>query len=115
MSFPTPPIPLFADQSRVFEDIGKASGDNANRDNLVLRSNEDASMQLQAIFLNLVDFTLVETDDSLAWFVDLATELTTAIFWKKSNGTDDQKQAVKDVIVRANKIKDERFIPQEYR
>jgi len=115
MSFPTPTIPLFADSDRMYKDIGKVSGSNTNRDDLVLRANEDASIELQAIFLNLVDFDLVETDDTLNWFVDLATELAVAIFWKKSNGTEDQKQAVKDMIVRSNTIKMDRFFPQEYR
>lgn len=115
MSFPTPTIPLFADSSRIYEDIGKVSGDNTNRDALVLRANEDASIELEAIFLNLVDFTVVETDNALNWFVDLAIDLAVAIFWKKSNGTDDQKQDVKDVITRANTIKMDRFFPQEYR
>jgi len=114
MTFPTPPIPLFADETRMFKDIGKASG-NTNRDNLVRRANEDASMQLQAIFLNLVDFTVVQTDVTLNWFVDLATQFAIAIFWKKSNGTEDQKQAVKDVTAEAERIKIMRFFPQEYR
>jgi len=102
----------FADTDRVYEDIGKTRGSNVNRDNLVLRADEDASSQLQAIFLNLIDF---DDLDANPWFTDLATQLTTAIFWKKSNGTDEQKQAVKDVLASSEKIKVDRFFPQEYR
>jgi len=102
----------FADINRVYDDIGKVQGDNLNRDNLVTRADEDASSELEAIFLNLVDF---DTLDEEPWFVDLATKLTTAIFWKKSNGTDLQMQAVKDTISEAQRIKEQRFFPQEYR
>ncbi len=104
-------VPKFADTDRVYKDIGKTRGTNENRDNLVTRSDEDASSKLDAIFLNLIDITDL---DSVPWFTDLATELTTAMFWKKSNGTQDQMQAVKDVITKAEEIRTERFIPQEY-
>ncbi len=102
----------FADTNRVYEDIGKVQGDNLNRDNLVTRSDEDAGSELEAIFLNLVDFNALDDEP---WFVDLATRLTTVIFWKKSNGTDLQMQAVKDVLADAQRIKEQRFHPQEYR
>lgn len=105
-------IPKFADTDRVYKDIGKTRGSNENRDNLVTRSDEDASSKLQAIFLNLIDTSNL---DSIPWFTDLATELTTAMFWKKSNGTQDQMQAVKDIIAKAEEIRTERFVPQEYR
>jgi len=107
----TQTLPKYADIGRVYQDIGKTIGANNNRDNLVTRANEDASSQLQAIFLNNVD-----TDDLAAvpWFTDLATELTTAVFWKKSNGTDEQKQMAKDIIADAHRILVERFFPQEY-
>ena len=105
-------IPKFADQDRVFQDIGKTAGENTNRDNLVDRADEDASSQLQAIFLNLIDFNDLPSNP---WFVDIATKLTTAIFWSKSNGTPEQLQAVKDIINEANNIKKDRFHPAEYR
>lgn len=107
-------ISKYADIAKVYKDIGKSFG-NFNRDNLVTRSNEDASSKLQAIFLNLVVFDDLGTDVELAWFTDLATKLTTATFWKKSNGSDEQHQAVKDIIAEAEEIRNERFFPQEYR
>ena len=107
-------LPTFADQERVYFDIGKTAGDDTSRDNLVDRSDEDASSRLEAIFLNLIEFD----DDPInnpSWFTDLATRLTTAIFWFKSNNTQDEREAVEKIIQEANHIKVERFFPQENR
>jgi len=103
-------ISKFADTDRVYKDMGKTRGSNDNRDNLVVRSDEDASSELQAVFLNLVDF-----DDLPSWFIDLSTKLTTAIFWAKSNGSSEQLQAVKDIISDSKQIREARFHPTEYR
>lgn len=108
----TTTIPKFADTDRVFRDVGKIRESNTNRDNLIVRADEDASSELQAIFLNLVDF-----DDlpSVPWFTDLATKLTTAMFWAKSNASPEQLQTVKDLLSTAKNIREIRFHPTEYR
>lgn len=105
-------IPKFADINRIYQDIEKIQGENVARDNLVTRAAEDSGTELEAIFLNLVDFDLLNDNP---WFVDLATQLATTMYWKKSNGTEAQIQMVKDALDKSQRIKVERFFPQEYR
>ena len=107
-------LPTYADQERVYFDIGKTEGGDDSRDNLVIRADEDASSRLEAIFLNLIEFD-DEPINNPSWFTDIATRLTTALFWFKSNNTQDEREAVEKIIQEANKIKVERFFPQEIR
>lgn len=102
--------PQFADQTLVFQDIGKTAGSNTQTDDLVNRSDQKASSDLQTIFLNNVDFDNVE-----GWFTELATDLTTATFWYKSNGTTEAQEKVDKILEKAKEINTDRFFPVEFR
>jgi len=103
-------VPKFADEAQVFKDIDKTAEENQSVDDLVERSNEDASSNLETIFLNNVDFNNLE-----GWFIDLATRYTTATYWWKSNGTNEQKEKMEQVKEEAVKINHDRFYPVEFR
>lgn len=107
----TKTLPKFADVARVYQDIGKKEGENTERDDLVTRSDEDAAAFLEAEFLNLVNFDLFNEQP---WFVDLASDLTSKIFWMKSNNAQDERDAVDTKKTEAKNIKIQRFTPQEY-
>ena len=101
----------FADQILVFQDIGKTLGDNVEIDDLVARSDQDASSYLESVFRNNIDFTNI-TD---GWFTDLATRLTTAIYWWKSNGTTEAEEKIDKLKKEAEATNIKEFFPVEFR
>ena len=103
--------PQFADQTLVFQDIGKTFGDNTEIDDLVNRSDQDASSYLESVFRNNIDFANI-TD---GWFTDLATRLTTAIYWWKSNGTTEAEEKIEKLKKEAVETNTREFFPVEFR
>lgn len=103
--------PQFADQTLVFKDIGKTFGDNTQIDDLVDRSDQDASSYLESIFRNNIDFDNITE----GWFTDLATKLTTAVYWKKSNGTTEATEEVEKLKKEAVETNTREFFPVEVR
>lgn len=103
-------IPLYADDDRIKEDIAEVGTTNAVILEKIKRANEDASMEMGALFLN--NFDPLNLDD---WFVSITTEYATALFWVKSTGTDQATQQAKSVYVKAQRILIQRFQPVESR
>ncbi len=101
----------FADTDKVKEDINEVGTTDAEILALISRSNEDASEELESVFLGLVDTSGTLPD----FFVQLATELTTAYFWVKSNGTDEAKNQREEVRAKARETLIKRFTPVEFR
>jgi len=99
-------IPLYADDERIEEDIAEVG----TVDDIILekikRANEDASMAMEALFLNNFD-----PDNLESWFVAITTEYATALFWKKSTGTDQAKLQAEGVYQKAKEILIQRFQP----
>lgn len=103
--------PQFADQTLVFKDIGKIQGANTEIDDLVDRSDQDASSKLESIFRNNIDFDNITN----GWFTDLATRLTTAIYWWKSNGTTEAQEKIDKIEAESKQINIDEFFPVTFR
>jgi len=107
-------IPLLADDDRIKEDIAEVGTTNSVILQKIKRANEDASMEMAALFLNNVD-TTVAASQLPDWFVAITTEYATALFWKKSTGTDQAKLQAEGVYEKAQRILIQRFQPVESR
>ena len=103
-------IPLYADDDRIKEDIAEVGTTNAVILEKIKRANEDASMTMGTIFLNNFDPNNLED-----WFVAITTEYATALFWKKSTGTDQAKLQAEGVLEKAKQLLIDRFQPVESR
>lgn len=103
-------IPNFADDDRIKEDIAEVGTVNAVILEKIKRANEDASMEMQALFLNNFDNTNLP-----AWFVSITTEYATALFWVKSTGTAQATEQASAVYEKAQRILIQRFQPVESR
>jgi len=101
----------FADTDKVKEDINEVGTSDTEILALISRSDEDASEELESVFFRLVDTSGTLPD----FFVQLATELTTAYFWVKSNGTDEAKNQREEVRTKAKETLIKRFTPVEFR
>ncbi len=99
-------IPNYADDDRIKEDIAEVGTTNPVILEKIKRANEDASMEMGALFLN--NFTPANLED---WFVSITTEYATSLFWVKSTGTDQATQQSKAVYEKAQKILIQRFQP----
>lgn len=99
-------IPLYADDERIKEDIAEVDTANEVILQKIKRANEDASMEMGALFENNFD-----PDNLEDWFVSITTEYATALFWIKSNGTDAAITQAKDIYAKAEKILIQRFLP----
>ena len=99
-------IPLYADDTRIKEDIAEAGTTNSVILAKIKRANEDASMQMDTLFLNNFD-----PNDLEDWFVSITTEYATALFWVKSNGTEAATKQKDAVYERAKQILIQRFQP----
>jgi hypothetical protein len=99
-------IPLYADDDRIKEDIAEVGTTNAVILQKIKRANEDASMEMGALFEN--NFDPNNLDD---WFVSITTEYATSLFWKKSTGTAQAVEQAKDVYTKAKRILIQRFQP----
>jgi len=101
----------YADQTQVFQDIGKTAGDDTQIDDLVDRSDQDASAKAETIFNGNIDFDSITE----GWFTNLVTRWTTATYWYKSNGTQDAKDKLEEIEKEAKQINIDRFFPAEIR
>lgn len=101
----------FADQDKVKEDINEVGTTDTEILDLINRSDEDASEELESVFISVVDTSQTLPD----FFVQLATELTTAYFWVKSNGTTDAKNQREEVRAKAKETLIKRFTPVSFR
>lgn len=97
----------YADQAQVFFDINKTAGADTEIDNLVDNADRNASAKAETIFNNNIDFDNITE----AFFTDLVTRWTTAIFWYKSNGTTESKEKVDELEKEAKQINYDRFFP----
>ena len=103
-------IPKFADDERIKQDIDEVGTTNTVILEKISRANEDASMEMQALFLNNVD-TSVAVASLPAWFVQITTKYATALFWVKSTGTAQAVEQAVSVYQEAEKILEQRFQP----
>ena len=94
----------FADTDAVKKDINEIGTTNTDILALITRSNQDASEELESVFFGLVD-TSVAVALLPDFFVQLVTELTTAYFWVKSNGTEEAKNQRELVRTKAKETK----------
>jgi len=99
-------IPLYADSDRIEEDIAEVGTTNTIILEKIKRANEDASMQMDTLFLNNFDPNNLED-----WFVSITTEYATALFWVKSSGTEAAIKQKDAVYERAKQILIQRFQP----
>ncbi len=99
-------IPKFADEDRIKQDIDETGTTDSIILEKITRSNEDASMEMQALFLGNVDFTVLPD-----WFVQITTQYATALFWVKSTGTSESINQAQGVYERAQRILIQRFQP----
>jgi len=99
-------IPNYADDDRIKEDIAEVGTTNAVILEKIKRANEDASMEMEALFLNNFD-----PNNLSDWFVSITTEYATALFWVKSNGTEAAIQQAADIYKKAERILIQRFQP----
>ncbi len=99
-------LPQFADNDLIREDIDEVGSSIDAIDQKIKRANEDASQEMEALFLN--NFNPTTPED---FFVQITTEYATALFWVKSTGTDAAIQQAKDVYAKAERILEQRFQP----
>ena len=107
-------LPKFADEELVKEDIGETGTTNTITLDLISRSDEDASSELESLFDGNVDTTVPATELP-TWFIQLATELTTSYYWVKENGTEEAKTQREEVRKKAAITLEKRFFPSEIR
>jgi len=103
-------LPKFADEEKIKEDIAEVGTTNTVILEKVSRANEDASSEMEALFLNNFD-----PDNPEDFFVQITTEYATSLFWLKSNGTDAALNQTKQVYAKAERILRQRFTPVETR
>ena len=101
-------IPKVADENRIKQDINVENTTDPAILSKITRANEDASMEMAAIFLNNFDATSPPLPD---WLVQITTEYATAIFWKKTTGTAESITQANAVLEKANRILITRFQP----
>lgn len=101
-------LPLDADDELIKEDIAEVGTTNAIILEKIKRANEDATQEMRALFLNNVDFTVVPLPD---FYIQIVSKYATALFWLKSNGTEQANTQVKEVYAQAEKILIQRFLP----
>ena len=101
----------FADEDKVKQDINETGTTDTEILALISRSNEDASEELESVFIGVVDTSQTLPD----FFVQLATELCTAYFWVKSNGTTEAKNQREEVREKAKLTLIKRFTPVTFR
>ena len=96
----------FADENRIKQDIDEVNTTDRDILSKISRSNEDASMEMAAIFLN--NFNIRNPPD---WLVQITTEYATALFWIKSTGTAESITQANNVLAKADRILINRFQP----
>ena len=100
-------LPQDADDDLIKEDIAEVGTTNAVILEKIKRANEDATGELRTLYLNNVDF-----EDTLPdFYVQIVTKYATALFWLKSNGTDQALNQAKGVYDEAQRILIQRFQP----
>ncbi len=104
-------LPLFGDDTRVEQDIDEVGTTNQNILDLIKRSNEDASSEMQSVFEGNVDFTGNLPDDLPDFFRQLVIELQTAYFWVKSNNDEAANTIIEGVRAKAKLTLEKRFAP----
>lgn len=100
-------LPQDADDDLIKEDIAEVGTTNAVILEKIKRANEDATGELRTLFLNNVDFTVTLPD----FYVQIVSKYATALFWLKSNGTDQANNQAKEVYAEAERILNQRFLP----
>jgi len=101
-------LPLDADSDLIKEDIAEVGTTNTVILEKIKRANEDATQEMRALFLNNVDFTVAPLPD---FYIQITTKYATALFWMKSNGTDQATNQAKAVYEEAQRILIQRFQP----
>ena len=101
-------LPLDADSDLIKEDIAEVGTTNTIILEKIKRANEDATQEMRALFLNNVDFTVAPLPD---FYIQITTKYATALFWMKSNGTDQATNQAKAVYEEAQRILIQRFQP----
>jgi len=99
-------LPQFAKDDLIKEDIAEVNTTNPLILQKIKRANEDASSEMQALFLNNFD-----PNNPEPFFVQITTEYATALFWVKSSGTDAALQQANEVYTKAERILEQRFKP----
>ena len=100
-------LPLDADDDLIKEDIAEVGTTNTIILQKIKRATEDATQEMRALFLNNVYFTATLPD----FYVQITTKYATALFWVKSNGTDQANSQAKMVYEEAQRILIQRFQP----
>ena len=103
-------LPQFGDDTRCKQDIDETNTTNQNILDLVTRSNENASSELENLFNGNIDFT-VAVSELPTWFRQLAIELQTAYFWVMSNNTEEAKTHREEVRAKSRVALEKRFSP----
>lgn len=100
-------LPQDADDDLIKEDIAEVGTTNTVILEKIKRANEDATGEFRTLFLNNVDF-----EDTLPdFYVQIVSKYATALFWLKSNGTDQALNQAKGVYEEAERILRQRFLP----
>lgn len=99
-------IPNYADDTRIKQDIDETGTTDTVILEKITRANEDASMEMAALFQNNFDPNNLED-----WFVSITTKYATALYWVKSTGTDAAIKQASDVYRKAERILIQRFQP----
>lgn len=106
----SPVLPEFGDDTRTLQDIDEVGTTDTNITDLVTRSNENASSELESLFFGNVDFS--QGVNALpSWFRELAIELQTSYFWVMSNNTEEAKTHREEVREKARMTLKTRFSP----
>ena len=100
----------FGDDDLCKQDIDEVDTTNTNILQLVTRSNQNASSELENLFNGNIDFS-VDITELPAWLRQLAVELQTAYFWVMSNNTEEAKTHREEVRVKARSALEKRFKP----
>jgi len=103
-------LPLYGDDTRTLQDIDEVGTSDTNILNLVTRSNENASSELETLFEGNIDFT-VQVSELPTWFRELAIELQTSYFWVMSNNTEEAKTHREEVREKARMSLVKKFKP----
>ncbi len=101
-------LPQDAEDELIREDIAETADDNDIISQKIKRANEDATGQLRDLFLNNVNFSASTLPN---FYIQIVTEYATALFWVKSNGTQQSIDMAKGVYEKAERILIQRFQP----
>jgi hypothetical protein len=101
-------LPQDADDDLIKEDIAEVGTTNTVILEKIKRANEDATGEFRTLFLNNVDFTVAPLPD---FYIQIVSKYATALFWLKSNGTDQANNQAKEVYAEAERILIQRFLP----